>query len=181
MRTEVNRTSQCSGGVLVPQTVRKSQQPVQFVGVSRKAAKRLFCRIALLPLLAVDRLSTVSAHKLWTLQLRIVRPAHLSPSRLPLFMLFLFMSRLLVPFVFAVFVNSIAANRIPRSTAFSNLSEGTSNILGDLINAINPVYVVIIGCLIAAGCAFELAYGSRPARTTTHVASRNAPFALSTA
>ncbi|GMT03089.1 hypothetical protein PENTCL1PPCAC_25263 [Pristionchus entomophagus] len=71
------------------------------------------------------------------------------------------------------------AARFPRSTVQS-LSDETSNVLQEFISAINPIYIVILGCLIAAGCAFELAYGSRGSsgRTTAHVASRNAPYSV---
>ncbi|TKR58199.1 hypothetical protein L596_029681 [Steinernema carpocapsae] len=59
-----------------------------------------------------------------------------------------------------------------------NLEE-PENALKEFVAAINPVYVVILGLFILAGCAFELAYGSRkaPPRTNlTHVASRHAPY-----
>ncbi|GMT33886.1 hypothetical protein PFISCL1PPCAC_25183 [Pristionchus fissidentatus] len=74
-----------------------------------------------------------------------------------------------------------AAARLPRS-AVQSLSDETSNVLQEFIAAINPIYIVILGCMIAAGCAFELAYGSRGSsgRTIAHVASRNAPYSVRT-
>ncbi|CAI4225492.1 unnamed protein product [Auanema sp. JU1783] len=73
-------------------------------------------------------------------------------------------------------VGAVAAqNRAVRSAALSNLSEETSNLLGEFISAINPIYFVILGVLIVAGCAFEIAYGSRKGvNRSTHVASRHA-------
>lgn len=54
----------------------------------------------------------------------------------------------------------------------------------EILDALNPVYLIIIGCLIAAGCAFELAYGTKGSsgRTTwSHVASRQQPYSVTQA
>ncbi|CAJ0958085.1 unnamed protein product, partial [Mesorhabditis belari] len=64
----------------------------------------------------------------------------------------------------------------PRTVRSANvLVDDTSNVIKDIINSVHPIVLVVIGLLIAAGCAFELAYGSRGSagRTVTHVASRN--------
>ena len=52
--------------------------------------------------------------------------------------------------------------------------------ISELIAAINPVYLVAIAVLVAAGCAFEVAYASRGAANsrTAHVASRNGPYSV---
>ncbi|KAF8386836.1 hypothetical protein PRIPAC_75978 [Pristionchus pacificus] len=83
--------------------------------------------------------------------------------------------------ILAALATTVSGARLPRSTVQS-LSDETSNVLQEFISAINPIYIVILGCLIAAGCAFELAYGSRGSsgRTTAHVASRNAPYSVRT-
>ena len=54
----------------------------------------------------------------------------------------------------------------------------------EFLNAMNPIYLIIVGCLIAAGCAFELAYGTRGSSGRTnwaHVASRQQPYSVTVA
>uniref|UniRef100_A0A7E4VWJ4 Uncharacterized protein n=1 Tax=Panagrellus redivivus TaxID=6233 RepID=A0A7E4VWJ4_PANRE len=58
------------------------------------------------------------------------------------------------------------------------------NAFKEFLDAVNPAYLIIIGCLIAAGCAFELAYGTRGSSGRTdwsHVASRQQPYSVTTA
>uniref|UniRef100_A0AC34FK21 Uncharacterized protein n=1 Tax=Panagrolaimus sp. ES5 TaxID=591445 RepID=A0AC34FK21_9BILA len=51
----------------------------------------------------------------------------------------------------------------------------------EFLEAVNPAYLIIVGCLIAAGCAFELAYGTRGSSGRTdwsHVTSRQQPYSV---
>uniref|UniRef100_A0AC34RT03 Uncharacterized protein n=1 Tax=Panagrolaimus sp. JU765 TaxID=591449 RepID=A0AC34RT03_9BILA len=62
-----------------------------------------------------------------------------------------------------------------------NLVPEEENVIKQILDALNPVYLIIIGCLIAAGCAFELAYGTKGSSGRTnwsHVASRQQPYSV---
>ncbi|KAE9550072.1 hypothetical protein FO519_006721 [Halicephalobus sp. NKZ332] len=96
--------------------------------------------------------------------------------------------RLFLVFVAVVFhvVGVIHAQRDEdrRYQRSQNLVPQEENAFKEFLNAMNPIYLIIIGCLIAAGCAFELAYGTRGSSGRTnwsHVASRQPPYSVTVA
>lgn len=65
--------------------------------------------------------------------------------------------------------------------AFSQSSNTEDNGFQEFFENLNPIYLVIIGAFILAGCVFELIHGTRatPPRTNwVHVASKKQPYSV---
>uniref|UniRef100_A0A0K0EU21 Uncharacterized protein n=1 Tax=Strongyloides venezuelensis TaxID=75913 RepID=A0A0K0EU21_STRVS len=88
-------------------------------------------------------------------------------------------------FINTTFGGTIEGNISKRSAkmAFSQSSNTEDNGFQEFFENLNPIYPIIIGGLILAGCIFELVHGTRatPPRTNwAHVASKQQPYSVNT-
>uniref|UniRef100_A0A0N4ZR58 Uncharacterized protein n=1 Tax=Parastrongyloides trichosuri TaxID=131310 RepID=A0A0N4ZR58_PARTI len=93
-----------------------------------------------------------------------------------------------VIFLYLLFINSISpvaveSNIHKRSAkmAFSQSANTEDNGFQEFFENLNPIYLIIIGGLILAGCIFELIHGTRtppPKTNWAHVASKKEPYSV---
>uniref|UniRef100_A0A0K0EKE0 Uncharacterized protein n=1 Tax=Strongyloides stercoralis TaxID=6248 RepID=A0A0K0EKE0_STRER len=95
-----------------------------------------------------------------------------------------------VTFIYLSFIKStfgriIEGNISKRNAkmAFSQSSNTEDNGFQEFFENLNPIYFIIIGGLILAGCVFELIHGTRatpPKTNWAHVASKQQPYSVNT-